>query len=131
MRVLVLGYVVSMSEPQSTMIYDGDCGFCLKWIRRWSRITGPQVDYIPYQGLSGRFSEIPRANLEQAVHLVEPSGRVSQGAEAVFRTLAMNSRYDWAFGLYARFRAVRLGAELGYRWVARNRALIPRLTRWL
>ena len=39
-----------------------------------------------------QFPELPREHFEKSVHLIEPSGLVYNGAEAVFRSLAVNPR---------------------------------------
>ena len=70
------------------MVFDGDCGFCRIWIARWRRgSTG--IDYVPYQEAADWFPAISREAFARAVHLVEPGGKVSRGAEAVFRALAL------------------------------------------
>jgi predicted DCC family thiol-disulfide oxidoreductase YuxK len=112
------------------MIFDGDCGFCRKWIHRFEKLTQSQVDYIAYQDLSGRFPDISRADFERAVHWVDSQGRVASGAEAVFRALAMNSRYRWIFWVYWRLPGVRWICDAGYKWVVKNRALISRIIRF-
>ncbi|MBF5041578.1 DUF393 domain-containing protein [Aggregicoccus sp. 17bor-14] len=112
------------------MVYDGDCGFCRRWVARWRTQTGARVRYAPQQLLPLWLLGIRRADARRSVQLVEPSGRVTQGARAVFRSL-----------LYARAPAVRLAAragllpgvrglaELAYRQVARHRMAASRLER--
>lgn len=34
------------------MIWDGECGFCARWIKRWERITGDKIQYVQYQFLA-------------------------------------------------------------------------------
>ena len=41
------------------MIFDGDCGFCRRWIERWKAATGDRIDYAPSQEVGARFPEIP------------------------------------------------------------------------
>ena len=71
------------------MVFDGDCGFCRTWIDRWRRHTGENVTYVPYQEAAAWYPDIPEEDFAQAVHLIEADGRVSRGAEAVCRALAM------------------------------------------
>ena len=66
------------------MIYDGDCSFCLKWVRRFKRwevedgvLTMPMQDPSAVT-IAGR----PLDRLAQAMHLVLPDGRVFAGAAA-------------------------------------------------
>ena len=75
-----------MKKP--LLVFDGECGFCRTWIRRWARATGDEVDYAPYQAVASRFPQIERARFAEAVHFFEPGGRTSTGAEATFRALS-------------------------------------------
>ncbi len=82
------------------MIYDGDCGFCRRWIARWRELTAGRVDYAPYQKVSCEFPEIPLEAFRRAVQLVEPGGARSQGAEAVFRSLSYAPHRAWMLWCY-------------------------------
>lgn len=117
-----------MTRP--LLIFDGDCGFCRAWIARWRQLTGPAVDYAPYQEVAGQYPQIPREAFTRAVHLVEPDGRITRAAEAVFRALELGGRTAGA-GLYRRSALVRTLTESAYAWVAEHRGLLGRLTRWL
>ena len=111
------------------MIFDGDCEFCRRWIVRCQRRTIDRVEYLPLQSddVARRFPELSRSALEFAVHLVEPDGRVSSGAEAVFRSLA--ALHPWPLRLYQHLPGFGWLAELGYRFVARHRMFFSRLDR--
>lgn len=120
--------VAAPPASKPLLIYDGDCGFCRVWIRRWRRITGERVEYTPFQRLGGRFPEIPRPRLAREAVLVEPDGRVSGGAEAVFRTLATRRSRRWLLAIYRRLPGAAWVADRAYRWVAEHRPLLSRLT---
>ena len=67
-----------------TLIYDGDCSFCLKWVQRFKRWeVGDDVLTMPMQepaavSIAGQ----PLDRLAQAMHLVLADGRVFAGAAA-------------------------------------------------
>ena len=113
------------------LLYDGDCNFCARWIRRWHSVTVHTVDYLPYQklGLAVRFPELNREQLETAVHLLEPDGSVFTGAEAALRALAHNPREQWLMDWYAHSRVFARGSERFYRFVAEHRRFFSILTR--
>ena len=113
------------------LIFDGDCGFCRGWIARWRRATGDRVEYAPHQQVAARFPEIPLARFQAAVQLIEPGGRWSQGAEAVFRALSYSSRSDWPLWLYENVPGFSAASEFCYRFVASHRSAFTRLTRWI
>lgn len=114
------------------MVYDGDCGFCRRWVARWRAQTGRRVRYAPQGPLLLWLLGIRRADARRAVQLVEPSGRISQGAQAAFRALAHARSPAVRLGARAgRLPGVRLVAELVYRQVARHRMAASRLERRL
>ncbi len=120
-------------EPPRTplLIWDGDCGFCRAWIARWKRATGERVEYAPYQEVASRFPEIPVEQFKQAVQLIEPDGRWSQGAEAVFRSLAYAPGGGWLLWLYRKVPGFAGASEWCYRIVARHRTAFSRVTSWV
>ncbi len=122
---------VANAPSKPVVVYDGDCRFCMLWVRRWMQVTGESVDYVPLQ--DGRvallYPELPRERLERAVHLIDTDGAVYQGAEAVFRSLAVNRSRRWALRLYQSSPWVARTTEACYRFVAGHRSLFGSLTR--
>lgn len=114
-----------MNKP--VMLWDGDCGFCARWIKRWQRFTAGKVEYIPYQSLEadekGRLKKFPAlfvGDCEKSVQLVLPDGSVYSGAEAVFRSLAIGGKKGW-LRLYRRFPGFQFVSEKVYRLIANHR----------
>ena len=117
-----------MPASKPVLIYDGDCGFCRRWIERWRQITGDRIDYVPYQETTIHFPNITEREFQSSVQLVEPDGKVYRGAEAVFRSLATASSYRWLLGLYLLLGIFRFLSEKLYRLVAKNRALFSKFS---
>lgn len=125
--------IVASPPARPLLVFDGDCHFCRGWIARWRETTGDAVDYASLQEQAARFPEIARSEFEREVKLIEPGGRVTGGADAVFRTLAL--------GRGAGGRTLRWGYEhlplaqplldLGYAFVARHRTFASTMTRLL
>ena len=117
------------------MIFDGDCHFCRRWITRWQEATGDAVDYAPLQEAAATFPEVPRAEFEREVKLIEPTGRVYGGAEAVFRVLCRGERPGMASRLALRLYRDAPGfaplTEAAYHFVARHRRAASAATRLL
>jgi predicted DCC family thiol-disulfide oxidoreductase YuxK len=113
------------------LIYDGDCGFCRRWIARWGSQTGESVEYAPFQEVASEFPEISKERFEASVQLVEPGGKVSSGAEAVFRTLAYAPGRRWMLWMYEKIPGASPISEWSYRLVAEHRTFFSRLTRFL
>jgi predicted DCC family thiol-disulfide oxidoreductase YuxK len=112
------------------MIFDGDCDFCRRWIGRWRDMTGDRIDYAPYQEVADRFPGIPPDDFKKAVQLVEPGGIRSQGAEAVFRSLAHVPYRGWMLWCYSHVPVVRPASEAVYELIASHREAASRATRF-
>jgi predicted DCC family thiol-disulfide oxidoreductase YuxK len=115
-------------------VYDGDCDFCLRWVRRWQESISAQVDVASFQSVAERFArDIPIESFRSAVHLIETNGTISYGAEAIFRMLSYESRIGSGFGLwcYGKIPGFAPAARCAYRLVAGHRALASALTRAL
>lgn len=75
-------------RDRPVVVYDGECGFCRRWVRRlqrWDR--SGRLDYLPLQDpaapeLTGRRPE----ELALSAHAVLPTGHVLAGA-AAFRAV--------------------------------------------
>lgn len=112
------------------LLYDADCGFCRRWVGRWRALTGGRVEFEPAQDAAARakgLAAVPAERLKEAVCLVE-AGRVSWGAEAVFRCLSHAPRRRWLLRLYESAPPFAAASEALYRLVARNRRFFSRLT---
>jgi predicted DCC family thiol-disulfide oxidoreductase YuxK len=112
---------VSNRPPSPLLLYDGNCGFCRKWVGRWKALTGDQVLYEPYQEAASRFPEIEPQCFTQSLQLIQPNGEVLQGAEGVFKSLECVfylRPLNWSYGHVPGFAAF---AEWLYRKVAENR----------
>src|SRR3712207_3107438 len=71
------------------LLFDGKCGFCRIWIDYWRQITGDAIEYGASQEIGSRYPQIDPDRFKRSVQLVVPSGEVFEGAEAVFRSLAL------------------------------------------
>jgi len=124
--------LIQAAKPPAkpVMLFDGDCGLCVFWIRRWQRATGERVEYLPFQDRRAleRFPELSREQLLLAVHLIEPGGTVCRGAEAVCRSLATNPARQWPLRWYQKSPRFAALAERAYRFVAEHRPLAAALT---
>lgn len=122
---------MSTRRSKPILIFDGDCGFCRRWILFWKSLTGSRVEYAPYQEVGSDFPQIPSRRFETSVQLVDRDGRVYSGAEAVFRALAVRPDFRWLMLLYGRVPGFRPLSEWFYRRVANHRLGFSRLSYWL
>ena len=111
-----------MTSPgKPLLIFDGECGFCRRLAARGRRVLGERVDLAPYQEVAASHPDIPRQRFAETIHLVEPDGRWSTGAEAVFRALAHAPRGGLWLAVYQRVPGFAPVSEWCYRLVARHR----------
>jgi predicted DCC family thiol-disulfide oxidoreductase YuxK len=105
------------------VLYDGRCGLCRDWSRRLARWDGRgRLRQVPYQARH-QVAGVPSlsdADLEEALHVVLPDGRVARGARGVIALLPW-LRGGTILGAVARVPGVARLADVVYRWVARRR----------
>ncbi len=112
------------------ILFDGVCDLCnsgVAWIRARDRAAA--FDFLPLADpeVARRWPALARADLERALHLVEPDGTVRVGAGALPSILARLP----GWGTWARILAlppVLAVARPVYALVARNRRAIACLT---
>ena len=110
-----------MLPTRPTLIYDGDCSFCTRWIRRWQHVTEDRVEYLTSQEATDRFPQISPIHFENSVQLVDSQGAAFEGAEAVLRTLALVPGKGLLLWGYRKIPGLARAAEAIYRVIAHNR----------
>ena len=115
-----------------TLIYDGDCKFCARWVERWRASTGERVRYITSQEAAAEFPEIAEQESNEAVQWVGANGERLSGSPAVFAALATASASGRTLlSLYNEKPWFARASDAAYRVVARNRVLFSRVTQLL
>jgi len=119
-----------VGEPpeKPLLLFDGDCGFCKRWIERWKSVTGDRVDYAPSQEAGPRFPEISAEEFRRSVQLVLPDGRVFEGAEAVFVSLSFAPRRGWLLTAYRSVPGLAAVTEFAYGVIGRRRSAASAVT---
>lgn len=119
-----------MSRDKPLLVYDGDCGFCRRWIARWKAQTGDRVAYATSKEFAPSHPEIPPSEFAGSVQLIE-GGKRYRGAEAVFRALSRAPGGGLWLKVYRALPPFAAASETFYRLVARHRVFFSRLTSWL
>jgi predicted DCC family thiol-disulfide oxidoreductase YuxK len=122
---------VANPPPKPLLIWDGECDFCRLWIERWREITAGEVDYAVYQQIAEQFPDIPVEQFTRTVALIESSGHVFFGAEAVYRSLAIRHSRKWLAWSYDHVPGFAAISETGYGSIARHRKFASAITRFL
>jgi lipase maturation factor 1 len=108
------------------MLFDGECGFCRRWIEKWERMTAERVRYEPYQEAYLKYPALTQEQCRAAVQLILPDGRVFSGAHAVFMLLTLGGRNGFFLWAYDRLRLFALISEWFYQMTARHRPFLSR-----
>ena len=116
-----------MKKNIPVMLYDGDCGFCMKWIEKWRRATGELVAYEPYQKALVHFPQLSEKQCQESIQLVMPEGVFFSGAKAVFKALHWGGKAQFLFWSYEHVPFFAPITEGCYRLVARNRMFFSKL----
>jgi predicted DCC family thiol-disulfide oxidoreductase YuxK len=126
-------YKLAHPPTKPLVLFDGDCGFCRRWIAVWRGWTGDAVDYAASQESdpATRFPEIPPTEFDNSIQLLQPDGTVYSGAEAVFRALATVPGFRWPLWIYDHVRGADWISEKLYAFVAAHRMPFSVLTRWV
>ena len=112
-----------MIGNKSTIVYDGECRFCIDQVERVKRMDrGGQFEYIPRQSpeVNKRFPALQTINFEEGMRVVDDSGRIFVGADAVHqiaRRLPGTRMFAWLYHL----PILKQIARQTYKWVAANR----------
>jgi predicted DCC family thiol-disulfide oxidoreductase YuxK len=118
-----------MADPEATVLYDEDCGFC-KWsldkILAWDRhrLLRP----VPIQSDEGQrlLASVPEEKRLDSWHLVVPSGEVRSAGSAAEPLFGLLPGGKPLAGIA---RALPGPTERAYRTVAGNRDRLARLLR--
>lgn len=108
---------------RGVLIYDGDCGLCLKSVRVLQRAgVRNAFDYLLFQYASSLVLAhgLDRQRLEQELHLITPEGKVLRGFFAV-RRACWATPLLWPVALVLSVPGMSWPGRLAYRLVATNR----------
>ncbi len=119
------------AQLRPTLIYDGDCGICKRWVTYWESLTGTHVAYRAYQDAAPDYPDISLDAFRRAIKFVDADGQVYSGAAATYRVLRYAPGRQIWWWMYARIPGFAPGAEWAYAFFARRRGLLSAITRLL
>ena len=108
----------------STLVFDGDCGFCTSSARWLDRRLPDDVVVVPWQRADLGALGVSTAAAQASVQWVGPAGR-AQGARAVGRALQAVGGAWRPMGWLCRTPPTSWAAQAVYSVVARNRHRMP------
>lgn len=106
--------------PKPVFLYDGGCGFCRRWVARWKARVGDAVWFAPQRPALRWLLGVRKRDVARASQFIEPGGRRSAGARAVFRML-QRGRGRRAVATALQAPGLIQLAELAYKAISANR----------
>jgi predicted DCC family thiol-disulfide oxidoreductase YuxK len=112
---------------EGSILYDGRCGFCFRWVHFWERIVGRRGFALKdlQSACADGSLQIPQKNLLDDIQVLTRDGTLESGANAY---LFVARHIWWAWPFHAIFRLPGFNWMLwqGYRWFNRNRYRVSR-----
>ena len=116
---------VFTSSKAPLLIFDGDCAFCTTSVNRLRAILPRFPEATPWQWLNLDDYGLTEQDVTEYAWVVTP-GRQFAGHLAFSALLRMQDGLLWRFaGHLLATPPVSWVAAIGYRWIARNRHLLP------
>jgi lipase maturation factor 1 len=109
------------------VLYDGQCGFCSRWVKRWERTLarrGFEIASLDEPWVAEQLKQ-SHEELVTDIRLLTASGQLISGADVY---LYVARRIWWAWPFYAVFSLPGFNRLIhaAYRWFARNRYMVSR-----
>lgn len=114
--------VGAAAAARPLLVYDGDCTFCMFWVRYWQQLTGDSIDYRPYQEMAAKFPGIALAEFRRASQYITSDGRHAGGAEASFCVLSHVPGKEFWLWLYRKLPGFAALSEFVYSIIAAHRS---------
>ena len=119
-------------NSKQTLIYDGDCGFCIYWVEQLKKLVASKLECKPYQTVlsSGTWNGFTREDCKRSIKLYEPnSGKAYEAAHAAFRALSYHEApiAKLSLWLYEKMPGFKYISEFIYALVALMRPLLSKL----
>jgi len=115
--------IIKEFEKRPLFIYDGECEFCLKWVRKFKAMAGKFITFIPLQDIPVNYEYIAQAACLKSVQYIDVDNRIFKGAEAIFQLFHTAKKGSFLLSCYRRIPIFRFLTEYVYSLAARNRHL--------
>ena len=115
--------MTSALPGKSTVVFDGDCSFCRRWVARIARRDpNGTFEFVPRQteGLTKRFPKLAEGDFNTGMRLITPDDVIHVGADAAYqiaRRLRYWNRVAWLYHV----PGIHWLTRSGYAWIAAHR----------
>jgi predicted DCC family thiol-disulfide oxidoreductase YuxK len=105
----------------SYLVFDGECGFCRKWVRHMTSWFSKHPTPVAYQSADLFALGLTADQCKEAVQYVSERGEISSGSDAAARVLIHAGFPYLIAGWVMLVPGIRNIAQYAYKWVANNR----------
>jgi len=112
-----------MKTYARTVVFDGECGFCRRWVRRGKRLDWfRHIDWRPRldPGLKAIYPKLDSQETLNRMISIGPGGKTYGGFFAV-RDIMRHLPLTFLPSLFLYIPGVSLAGVPVYRWIAKNR----------
>ena len=115
--------MTSAPPGKSTLVFDGDCSFCRRWVARIARRDpSGTFEFLPRQteGLTKRFPRLAEGDFNTGMRLITPDDAIHVGADAAYQ-IARRLRYWHRVAWLYHVPGIHWLTRSGYAWIAAHR----------
>lgn len=107
-------------------LYDGDCGFCQKWVRWLQQRVHDGVEFVPFQAVQDLTPYgLTILDVQSASYWIEDWGDAFRGNRSIARVLKRAGGPWKIIGTVLELPGVRWRAAAAYVMISRNRHRLP------
>lgn len=112
-----------MKKP--TLVYDGNCDFCLYCTEYFKKITDENIQFSSYHQDS---LGLDKKDCQQSIYLIVNSDEIYHGAAAAFKALSYGLN-DWGWWLYQNLPGFKFLTESVYKWITKHRSFVFKIAK--
>lgn len=107
-------------------LYDGECGFCQRWMRWLARRVRDRIEFVPSQSIEDLAGlGLTDEDVRTASYWVDEDGVAHRGNSSIAHVLQHGRGLWHLVGIVLELPVVRSAAAAAYRVIARNRHRLP------
>jgi predicted DCC family thiol-disulfide oxidoreductase YuxK len=109
----------------STLVYDGDCGFCTK-SAKWILARSRSLEIVQWQAIKDLSSlGLTVQQVQTRAYFVRKNAVVAAGPIAIAESLKLCTK-PWSYvGAFIKLPLISSASQLAYKSIARNRHKMP------
>jgi predicted DCC family thiol-disulfide oxidoreductase YuxK len=115
-----------MDPAPPFFLYDGECGFCQRWMRWLARRVHGRIECLPSQSVADlAHLGLTEEDVRTASYWVDAHGVAHRGNSSIAHALQQGDGFWRLLGHALELPLIRTAAAAAYRVIARNRHRLP------